>query len=417
MSEKGLGTPATRAATIEGLVYEEYIVRHGKDLQATAKAFSLMELLNGLGIPELTRPELTGEWEFRLRQVQRKQLGRPEFMSQIADMTRTIVGRAKQFEHDTIPGDFGVLEVPCPKCGGEVHERYRAFQCVKCDFAIRKTLSGRIFEYEEVEKLITEKKVGPLQGFRSKLGRPFAAVINLTPENKVEFDFGQSREEGAAPVDFTGQEPLGKCPQCQHNVFETPMHYVCERAVGEKRECEFRSGRLICQQPVERAQMQKMLATGKTDLLDKFISKKNRPFKAFLVIKDARVQFAFEPRAAAKGKGGKSREPAPKVDFTAMQPVGACPKCKSKVFETEAGWLCEKSQAASRACKFKLSKTIAQRPIEPEQAAKLMKSGKTDLLKNFTSRAGRPFSAWLVVETTGKVGFEFPDRDDDSGTT
>jgi DNA topoisomerase-3 len=100
-----------------------------------------------------------------------------------------------------------------------------------------------------------------------------------------------------------------------------------------------------------------------------------------------------------------------------MQPVGVCPKCKSKVFETESAWLCEKSQATSRACKFKLSKTIAQRAIEPEQAAKLMQSGKTDVLKNFISRAGRPFSAWLVVESTGKVAFEFPDRDDDSASS
>src|SRR6202022_2705305 len=132
MSEKGLGTPATRAAIIEGLLAEQYLLRQGRELQATAKAFALMELLNGLGIPELTKPELTGDWEFQLRQIQRKQKSRAEFMSGIADMTRRIVDRAKQYEHDTIPGDFGMLNVPCPKCGGEVHEKYKQFQCVKC---------------------------------------------------------------------------------------------------------------------------------------------------------------------------------------------------------------------------------------------------------------------------------------------
>ena len=135
MREKGLGTPATRAAIIEGLIYEDYIHRNGRELQATAKAFSLMELLNGLGIPELTKPELTGDWEFKLHQIQRRQKSRDEFMSEIADMTRHIVERAKKYEHDTIPGDFGVLKTPCPKCGGEVHEKYKQFQCVKCDFA------------------------------------------------------------------------------------------------------------------------------------------------------------------------------------------------------------------------------------------------------------------------------------------
>src|SRR5204862_720032 len=151
MSEKGLGTPATRASTIEGLISEQYMLRQGKDLQSTAKAFSLMELLNGLGIPELTKPELTGDWEFKLRQVQRRQKSRQEFMTGIAGITRHIVDRAKRYEFDTIPGDFGVLNVPCPKCGGAIHERYKAFQCVKCDFSIWKIISSRLFESHEIE--------------------------------------------------------------------------------------------------------------------------------------------------------------------------------------------------------------------------------------------------------------------------
>ncbi|HWH70370.1 MAG TPA: DNA topoisomerase III, partial [Candidatus Sulfotelmatobacter sp.] len=235
MSEKGLGTPATRAATIEGLISEQYILRQGRELQATAKAFALMELLNGLGIPELTKPELTGGWEFQLRQVQRRQKSRSEFMQGIVEITRHIVDRAKQYEYDTIPGDFGVLKVPCPKCGGEVHERYKAFQCVKCDFSIWKIISGRLFEAQEIEHLIRERQIGPLQGFRSKMGKPFAAVLKLNAENKVEYDFGQDQRNGegaAAEVDFTGQEPVGKCPKCQHNIFEMAMTYVCEKSVG-----------------------------------------------------------------------------------------------------------------------------------------------------------------------------------------
>ncbi|HUA68589.1 MAG TPA: DNA topoisomerase III, partial [Candidatus Saccharimonadales bacterium] len=198
MHEKGLGTPATRAAIIEGLIYEQYLHRNGRELQATAKAFSLMELLNGLGVAELTKPELTGDWEFKLHQIQRRQKSRDEFMSEIADMTRHIVERAKRYEHDTIPGDFGVLKTPCPKCGGEVHEKYKQFQCEKCDFAVWKTLCGRMFEIEEVEKLITERQIGPLQGFRSKMGKPFAAIVKLTPELKAEFDFGQANGDGQA---------------------------------------------------------------------------------------------------------------------------------------------------------------------------------------------------------------------------
>lgn len=416
MSEKGLGTPATRAAIIDGLVSEEYMVRQGKELAPTAKAFSLMELLNGLGVPELTRPELTGEWEYKLHQVQRRHTSRSDFMAQIAHMTRNIVGRAKQYEHDTIPGDFGVLKEKCPKCGGEVHERYREFQCANtaCDFAIRKTLSGRMFEYHEVEQLIRDRQIGPLQGFRSKLGRPFAAVLKLTPENALEFDFGQDQKDGngaAAQVDFSGQEPVGKCPKCQNSVFELPMHYTCEKAVGQNRTCDFRSGKVILQQQITREQMQKLLAGGRTDLLDKFISKRGRPFKAFLVLKDKRVEFEFQERAARKKADGKPKEPAPKLDFSGQTSLGKCPRCGSRVFEAPDAFVCERGQEEKKPCKFKIGKVIAQQPIDPTQAVKLLENHRTDLLDKFISRTGRPFKAYLLIDELGKVAFDFPPRD------
>ena len=395
MREKGLGTPATRAAT--------------------------MELLNGLGIPELTKPELTGDWEFKLHQIQRRQKSRAEFMSEIADMTRHIVARAKKFEEDTIPGDFGVLKVPCPKCGGEVHEKYKQFQCVneKCDFAIWKTLCSRMFEMEEVEKLITEKQVGPLQNFRSKKGFPFAAVLKLNAEFKMEFDFGDGQKgengEAAAPVDFTGKEPLGKCPKCGARVFDAGMNYICEKATGPDKTCTFRTGKIILQQEISPEQVKKLLAEGKTDLLTKFISKKNnRAFKAFLAIgKDGKVGFEFPPREA-KGRAGAAKgpkEPAPKIDFTGKEPLGKCPKCGGKVFDTEAGYLCEKSQADAKPCRFKINREILQQPIEPAQAQKLLAAHKTDLLNQFVSKAGKTFPAYLVMDDKGKVTFEFPPRE------
>jgi DNA topoisomerase-3 len=421
MREKGLGTPATRAATIEGLIYEDYIHRNGRELQATAKAFSLMELLNGLGIAELTKPELTGDWEFKLHQIQRRQKSRAEFMSEIADMTRHIVERAKKFEEDTIPGDFGVLKTPCPKCGSEVHEKYKAFQCVneKCDFSIWKTLCGRMFEMEEVEKLITDKQVGPLQNFRSKKGFPFAAVLKLNAEFKLEFDFGEGQKgengEAAAPVDFTGKEPLGKCPKCGARVFDAGMNYLCEKATGPDRTCKFRTGKIILQQEISPEQVKKLLNEGKTDLLKGFISKKtNRKFEAFLVTKDGGTAFEFAPRERkTKAKGGAPKEPMPKIDFAGKVPLGKCPKCGGKVFDTEAGYLCEKSQSDSKPCRFKISREILQQPIEPAQAQKLLATRKTDLLDKFISKAGRPFPAYLVMDDKGKVTFDFPPREEE----
>jgi DNA topoisomerase III len=416
MSEKGLGTPATRAAIIEGLIYEDYVHRNGRELQATAKAFSLMELLNGLGIPELTKPELTGDWEFQLKEMQRRKISREQFMKEIAEMTRRIVERAKKYEHDTIPGDFGVLKTPCPKCGGEIHEQYKQFQCVKCDFAVWKTLCSRMFEPEEVDELITRKQIGPLQGFRSKQGFPFAAVLKMNGEHKLEFDFGNGQGkdgEAAAPMDFTGKEPLGKCPKCGANIFDAGMNYVCEKQAGVERSCTFRTGKIILQQEISPEQVKKLLAEGKTDLLKGFISKKtNRKFEAFLIVKDGKTAFEFQPRERkGRSKSAGPKEPLPKIDFTGKAEVGKCPKCGGKVFDTEAGYLCENSQRDAKSCKFKISKVILEQPIEPAQAQKILATSKSDLLDKFISKAGKPFPAYLVMDQKGKVTFDFPERE------
>ena len=416
MSQKGLGTPATRAAIIEGLIFEKYIQRNFRELQPTAKAFSLITLLRGLNIPELSAPELTGNWEFKLKQMERGELGRPEFMKQIEDMTRDIVAKTKSHESDTVPGDFTDLKVPCPKCGGVIKENYKKFQCSKCDFALWKIVASRQLENAEVEELITNKVVGPLQGFRSKRGLPFAAIIKMSADWKPEFDFGQQNAEdqaAAEATDFTGKTSLGKCPKCGSPVYEHGMNYTCEKNARQLG-CDFRTGKIILQRPIEPEQVSKLLATGKTDLLEKFISKKGRPFKAYLVwnAKEGRTSFEFEPRGE-KSKGGpaKVKEPVVKVDFTGLEPVAVCPSCKGRVFETEKEYLCEKTQADKRACKFKVGKVICSAPINHEELKKLIKDGRTDLFTNFISKAGKPFSAFLVLDEKNKATFEFQDRD------
>ncbi len=420
MAGKGLGTSATRASIIEGLLDEDYLIRDGKELQATSKAFMLMELLNGLGVRELTRPELTGNWEYQLFQMQGGKKSRDEFMGEIAQMTRQIVDRARQYEHDTIPGDFGSLSAPCPRCGGEVRERYRNYQCVNCDVSLPKILAGRLLSAEEAAALIEQGQIGPLQGFRSRQGRPFAAVLKLSPEFRIAFDFGNESRNGdgeAEPgADFTGQEPLGQCPRCAGRVFELPMRYVCENAVGEARTCEFSSGRIILRQEVPREQMVKMLKEGKSDLLPGFVSSRTgRRFKAFLALQDGKVGFEFEPRPAArKGAPAASREKpaAVRADFSGREPLGQCPRCGGRVFEWDSQYVCEKFQAEKKPCRFKAGKVILQQPLEPAQMAKLLADGKTDLLENFvSSKSGRAFSAWLTLDDDGKVTFEFPPRE------
>ena len=412
MKEKGLGTPATRASIIETLISAHYLVRQGKELQPTPKAIQTITLLKN-AVPELTSPELTGEWEFRLHEIEHRKLTRDAFMRDIRELTNDIVGKAKHFhpdEHmpDTEP--FG----KCPKCGSPIVERFKSFTCTneECDFTIWKTIAGRLLSRDEFETLVREKQVGPLGGFRSRKGKRFHALLKLSDQFKTEFDFGPNgQENGAAqPVDFSGQEPLGKCPKCSGRVFEFGMSYVCENSVGPAKSCDFRSGKVILQRAIEREQMQKLLATGRTDLLQRFISRKGRPFNAFLVLTDKKdVGFEFEKREPKSKGERKPRIAAPKIDFTGKQSVSKCPKCGGKIFETETSYICERSQADRTPCKFKLSKTILGRDIPKEQAEKLLTTGKTDLLEGFISKRGRPFAAYLKLED-GKVGFEFPEK-------
>ena len=412
MKEKGLGTPATRASIIETLISAHYLTRQGKELQPTAKAIQTIMLLKS-AVPELTSPELTGEWEFRLREIEHRKLTRDAFMRDIRDLTKDIVGKAKHFHPDEHMSDtepFG----QCPKCGSPIAERFKSFTCTNedCDFTIWKTIAGRLLSRDEFETLVRDKQIGPLGGFRSRKGKRFHAALKLSDDFKAEFDFGPNGQENGATqqVDFSAQEPLGKCPKCGGRIFESGMSYLCENSVGPNKTCDFRSGKVILQRPIESEQLKKLLATGKTDLLERFISRKGRPFKAFLVLTDKKdVGFEFEKRDAKAKKERKPKEPAPKIDFTGREPVGECPVCGGKIYETDTAYICEHSQADRKPCKFKLSKTILGRDIPKQQAQKLLTTGKTDLLEGFISKRGRPFSAFLKLED-GKVAFEFPEK-------
>jgi DNA topoisomerase-3 len=374
MEGKGLGTPATRAAIIEGLITERYLVRDGKDLHPTAKAFQLVTLLRGLGVEELTAAELTGEWEHKLALMEHGKLKRTTFMLEIAQMTRNIVERAKSYESDTVPGDYATMKTPCPKCGHVVQENYRRFACTNCDFSLPKHPASRTFEYDEVEQLLASGQIGPLTGFRSKMGRPFAAVLKLSPEHKLEFDFGNNPGgdgEGAAEIDFSGLTPLGPCPKCGGNVYEQPMSYLCERSVGAARSCDFRSGKVILQQPIEVEQMRKLLAEGRTDVLRDFVSNRTRrKFSAFLVKKeDGSIGFEFEPRPARKTAGGgapaEAAAPTPaktKGKAVAEPATAVAAAAASTDVPSPAAAAAKKTPAKSTAKTAKTAKTTTARP-------------------------------------------------------
>ena len=302
MSERGLGTPATRAQIIEGLLAEGYLTRQGRDLIVTAKGISLITLLRDLRAETLTKPELTGEWEFKLKQMERGELSRAEFMREIRELTTDVVEKVRNGMGKEVRGEFRPLDVNCPKCGSmQFKETFKAFECVnpECKLIIWKSMAGREFERDEVVQLLKEKRVGPLEGFRSKMGRAFSAVVVLGEEWKQKFDFESGDAAGGggeAPV-VVNPEPLGECCVCHAGkVFETANAYLCEN--NATRKCAFRMGKMILQREIPRPQVTKLLTTGKTDLLPKFISSKTRrAFSAYLKLgKNGKVEFEFEPR-------------------------------------------------------------------------------------------------------------------------
>ena len=333
MQEKGLGTPATRAAIIEGLLTEKYLLREGRELIPTAKAFQLMTLLRGLQVEELSKPALTGDWEYKLAQIEHGRLDRDTFMRDIAAMTERIVTKAKEYDRDTVPGEYATLHTPCPTCGGVVKENYRRYTCTGnngtsegCGFSISKIPGGRTFDTAEVEALLRDARIGPLEGFRSKAGWPFTAELRLvfddeTKHHKLEFDFGEKDAADSGELaDFQHANSLGACPACGARVFEHGSNYVCEKAVPTLQHphpaCTFKTGAVILQQPISHEQVHKLLTEGKTGLLDKFISNKtHRAFKAYLVwdAQAGKVAFAFEPRgdgSSAPRRGAAARTPA-----------------------------------------------------------------------------------------------------------
>ena len=318
MAAKGLGTPATRAAIIEGLLLEEYLRREGREITSTPKAGALMELLRAVDIPGLTSPEMTGEWEYKLKQMERGELPRDRFMAEIVGLTQKIVERAKNFEESGLTAK--PLDFKSPD-GQPMVETLRYYQSEDGKLQLRKVVAGRLLEPHEARDLLEKRLIGPLQGFRSRLGRPFAAALKLNDKNETEFVFDNAPiGADGAKLDLDTQEVVGTCPVCQGRIFETMMSYACENTFGETPTCKMKVGKVILSQTIDRAQMEKLITAKKTDLLTAFVSQRTRrKFSAYLVMADdGKTSFAFEPR-----KEGAGKKPFGRRNFPAKTPAPA----------------------------------------------------------------------------------------------
>lgn len=296
MKERGLGTPATRAAIIEKLIKEKYVVREGKDLTPTGKAFELLALLEAMKIDLLASPEMTGDWEYKLNGILKGEFTREKFMAEIRTITRHIIDQVKSFEDQSSREEVQWS----PLDGKKYFATPTAFVNEDESISIRKILGGRMLKEEEVIALLKGETIGPYSDFRSKKGKPFTASVRLDKNQRVEFLFADSTADLDLKTILAGK-PLGRSPVDETLVYETPMAYMSESGLDGDRKKGLRISKIILAKEISPDHIKQLLEKGKTELIKGFISKKRKAFDAYLLLgKDGKVSFEFPPRSSRK---------------------------------------------------------------------------------------------------------------------
>ncbi len=297
MKERGLGTPATRAAIIEKLLKEKYLVREGKELTPTGKAFNLFALLEAMKIELLASPEMTGEWEHKLNQILQGKFTRQQFMAEIRDTTAHIISQVQNFDRTEVRAEASFSPVDNVR----FHVSPTAFISEDGKTTIRKILGGRIMSEAEIVALIKGETLGPFSDFRSKQGKPFTASVRLN-QSKIEFIFADSTDN-LDLEEITATPPLGLSPVDDTPVYETPAAYMSTSAMAGDKKAGLQISKIILAKAIEPRHIQQLLTEGRTELIPGFISKKKRPFDAFLLLdKKGKITFEFPPRIKKEKK-------------------------------------------------------------------------------------------------------------------
>ncbi|HEY1051450.1 MAG TPA: DNA topoisomerase III [Prosthecobacter sp.] len=311
MSERGLGTPATRAAIIEGLIMDRYIERVQRDMHVTAKGLALIDQISAIGIDALSSPEMTGQWEYKLRQMEQRNLDRDTFMRDIRNVTKQVVEKTRAYSKAAKEAVFPDFPHPvtCGVCGSKEGykqtEEFYACKGAKCKVRVYKTVANRPLSDEEIKTLIETRFVGPLEGFRSKKGKDFTAALQIKDDMKISFMF----DGGMDPDSFAWDECpiITDCPVCAkkgrsgEKIYDTPDGYQCKIAASDTTKCNARLPKKLCQKDITPENAREFFEQGKTSLIVNMISKKNRPFSAFLVCTPGEkriLSWEFPPREA-----------------------------------------------------------------------------------------------------------------------
>jgi DNA topoisomerase-3 len=396
MKGKGLGTPATRADTIEKLISREFIGRgKGGSLRATPHGIKMIDILQRIPVEWITSAELTGDMESKLDGVQKGTHQRISYMTTIREIVQEMVDKIRDHDRSELYSSDKPIG-KCPLCDGNVGETVLSYICDKnegrdkgCSFVMWKDSSGRWFDRNTTSRLLENKSIEKLHGFFARDGSPYEVSVGIDKDGKV--NIAGSNAETTSSDD----EELCPCPKCDQGVIRIgEKAYACDNA-----ECKFRGlGMNICKRDISVAEAKKILTEGKSDLIEDFTSKRGKPFPAYLVLEANKVGFEFPPRAP----------PADATRFPVVEGIVAmCKKHNVGIIETETHY---QSEPNSEGCKISIMREVSKRVITREEAKELIENKKVGPFDDFTSKAGKPFSATLYLKGNESVGYRFAKR-------
>ena len=397
IKDKGLGTPATRADTIEKLIEKEYIIRsRNGSISAAAYGIRIIDAIRRIPVDWITSAELTGEMESSLLNVQRGDEPRGKYMQSIVTKTTSMVNLIRDLDQAQLYANEPSLG-DCPKCGNEIKETTLSYKCSEnqgrdkgCPFVFWKDTSGRWFDRITAKRLIENKSITDLHGFFSRSGEGYDATITLEEDGKVTLAGG-----GESTGKVTDEE-LCQCPVCEQGTIRIGANvYACD-----DNDCKFRGvSKEMCKRAITAEEAKIILTDGKSQLLEDFTSKRNRPFSAFLVVTGNKISFEFPPRGA----------PADAKKFPIVAGVVAvCPIHSVNIVETETTY---QPEEASSGCSIQLMREISKRVITREEAKELIEKKSVGPFDDFLSKkTQKPFASSLYLKKNESVGYKFAKR-------
>ncbi|MEC8722028.1 MAG: DNA topoisomerase [Candidatus Thermoplasmatota archaeon] len=395
MKDKGLGTPATRSSIIENLVEQRKYLRRSRNgsISVSSQGIRIIDILRRIPVEWITSPELTGQMEYSLQSVQNGDYPVEEYITQIVKQTTEMVENIREYDRN----ELYKSEPPigdCPCCGAKVYENSMAYQCEKnisrdsgCSFVFWKDTSGRWFDRKTATRLLNERTLVDLHGFFRQSGDIYDATVELSDEGKVI-------PKGAGDTTSSSSDvELCACPICDSGSIRiTDYNFTCDNE-----DCKFRGLKNeMGKRTISPEEAKTILTNGKSDLIEDFISKRNRPFSAYLVLQGNRVAFEFPPRQAPAD--AKKFEVTPGI-------VALCPKTNVEIVETEVYFQPENSGSE---CKIQISREMSSREITRDEAKMLIEKGQVGPFDDFISkRTGNTFTAILYLKKNQSVGYKF----------